>query len=306
MKKYRNAIAVGLLLAICFLGVKNFIAYKFPNSSSGMQAAISQGNIEHLFLGSSLFRQGIDIYTAEEMLEGNSFVLSYNGNQPVQMLEELKMLLRSGVEIDNLYVDLYVYSSALRPAISDTKLIWDLDFQGKCKVYGDMATYSEAGLSDFVDFFIASNNQYMIMYPVFNAVMKNEFYKGGNIRETSGSTREVLDNLITPGPREGINETQAAALLEMIEICREENIQIYFAEVPKYCTLDEADYYIRLRSELENIVAAETIIKASALSFDNSNPAYYQDLFHLSGEGRRTYTKLLLEAVAEAKEENGE
>lgn len=306
MKKYRNAIALGLLIALCFLGVKNFIAYKFPNSSSGMQAAISQGNIEHLFLGSSLFRQGIDIYIAEEMLEGNTFVLSYNGNQPVQMLEELKLLLRNDVEIDELYVDLYVYSAALRPAISDTKLIWDLDFQGKCKVYGDMVEYSEAGFPEFIDFFVASNNQYMIMYPIFNNVMKREFYKGGNIRETLGSTREVLDNLVTPGPREGIDKTQAAALLEIIEICREEDIQIYFAEVPKYYTLDEADYYVRLRTELENIVSGETIIKAAQLSFDNRNPAYYQDLFHLSGEGRRVYTKLLLEAVAENKEDNGE
>lgn len=306
MKKYIKAVAVGIFIALCFLGVKNFIAYKFPNSSSGMQAVIRQRRIEHLFIGSSLFRQGIDIYTAEDMLEGNSFVLSYNGNQPVQMLEELKMLLRNDVEIDNLYVDLYVYSSALRPAISDTSLIWDLDFQGKCNVYQDMVTYSEAGFSEFVDFFIAANNQYMIMYPVFNAVMNKEFYKGGNIRETSGSTREILDNLGTPGEREGIDKTQKVSLLEIIDICKEEDIQIYFVEVPKYYTLDEADYYVRLRSELEAVVADEQIIKASALSFDNRNPVYYQDLFHLSGEGRRTYTKLLLEAVAEAKEENGE
>lgn len=306
MKKYMKSAAVGLFIALCFLGVKNFIAYKFPNSSNGMQAAIRQGRIEHLFMGSSLFRQGIDIYTAEDMLEGNSFVLSYNGNQPVQMLEELKMLLRNDVKIDNLYMDLYVYSSALRPAISDTRLIWDLDFQGKCNIYQDMVTYSEAGLSEFVDFFIASNNQYMIMYPIFNVIMEKEFYQGGNIRETSGSTREILDNLGTPGDREGIDKTQKAALLEIIDICKEEDIQIYFAEVPKYYTLDEADYYVRLRSELEAVVAEEQIIRASELSFDNRNPAYYQDLFHLSGEGRRTYTKLLLEAVAEAKEENGE
>ena len=41
-------------------------------------------------------------------------------------------------------------------------------------------------------------------------------------------------------------------------------------------------------------------------SFDNRNPEYYQDLFHLSGEGRRTYTKLFIEAVAESEEENNE
>ncbi len=306
MKKYVKAIAVGLLIALCFLSVKNFIAYKFPNSSSGMQAAIKQGEISNLFMGSSLFRQGIDIYTAEEMLSENSFVLSYNGNQPVQMLEELKMLLRNDVKIDNLYMDLYVYSSALRPAISDTKLIWDLDFQGKCKVYQDMVTYSEAGFTEFADFFISSNNEYMLLYPVFNAVMEKEFYKGGNIRETMGSTSEILDNLVSPGERVGIDSTQKQALREIISICEEEDINICFVEVPKYYTLDEADYYVRLRTELEEVVADEKIIKASDLSFDNRNPAYYQDLFHLSGEGRRTYTKLLIEAATESEEEKGE
>ena len=306
MKKYMKAIAVGLCIAICFLSVKNFMAYKFPNSSNGMQAAIEQKNVSHLFMGSSLFRQGIDIYTAEDTLEGNSFVLAYNGNQPVQMLEELKMLLRNEVKIDNLYVDLYVYSSAIRPAISDTKLIWDLDFQGKCKIYQDMVTYSEAGMSEFVDFFISSNNEYMLMYPVFKFAMKKEFYKGGNIRETAGSTREILDNLSLPGIRDGINQVQGDALKEIVRICEEENIELYFVEVPKYDTLDQAEYYVRMRNELEYVVAERTIIRASALSFDNRNPSYYQDLLHLSGEGRRTYTKLLLEAVVENKEENGE
>lgn len=305
MKKYVKAIAVGLLTALCFLSVKNFIAYKFPNSSSGMQAAIRQERIEHLFIGSSLFRQGIDIYTAEEMLEGNCFVLSYNGNQPVQMLEELNMLLRNDVKIDNLYMDLYVYSSALRPAISDTKLIWDLDFRGKCKVYQDMVTYSEAGFTEFTDVFISANNEYMLLYPVFNTVMKKEFYKGGNIRETSGSTSEILDHLVSPGERVGIDSTQKQALHKIIRICEEEDINLCFAEVPKYYTLDEANYYIRLRAELEEVVSEKRIIKASDLLFDNRNPSYYQDLFHLSAEGRRTYTKLLIEA-AESEEEKGE
>jgi len=35
------------------------------------------------------------------------------------------------------------------------------------------------------------------------------------------------------------------------------------------------------------------------LDFDNENPAYYQDLIHLSTEGRTEYTKLLCEALKE-------
>ena len=115
-----------------------------------------------------------------------------------------------------------------------------------------------------------------------------------------------MDNLSLPGIRDGINQVQGDALKEIVRICEEENIELYFVEVPKYDTLDQAEYYVRMRNELEYVVAERTIIRASALSFDNRNPSYYQDLLHLSGEGRRTYTKLLLEAVVENKEENDE
>ena len=33
------------------------------------------------------------------------------------------------------------------------------------------------------------------------------------------------------------------------------------------------------------------------LNFDHSNPGYYQDLIHLSTEGRTTYTRLLCQAL---------
>ena len=292
------------MLAVCFCGIKNFIGYRFPNTSNGMQAAIGQKKIDSLFLGSSLFRQGIDIMTLEEGLEGNSFVMSYNGNQPVQMKEELEMLLRNDVEISNLYVDLYVYSSALRPAISDTRLIWDMDMKGKVAVFWDMVTYSEAGFSEFVDFFITSNNKYMVCYPMFQMVSKNEFYKGGNLRETLGSTKEVLDSLGTPGDREGIDETQKDALQEIMEICEREGIRLCFVEIPKYKTLAEADYYVRLHNELEDTVKSVEYVSAKESGFDNTNPEYYQDLFHLSAKGRREYTGLLIDRIKGKEEEH--
>ena len=303
MKKYWKAAGAGLLLAVCFCGIKNFIGYKFPNTSNGMQAAISEKKIDSLFLGSSLFRQGIDIMTLEQGLEGNSYVMSYNGNQPVQMKEELEMLLRNDVEISNLYVDLYVYSSALRPAISDTRLIWDLDMEGKMAVFGDMVTYSQAGFTEFVDFFITSNNKYMVCYPLFQMVSKNEFYKGGNLRETLGSTKEVLDSLGTPGEREGIDETQKEALQDIIAICESRGINLCFVEIPKYKTLAEADYYIRLHKELEEVVETAQYVSAEQSGFDNTNPEYYQDLFHLSAKGRREYTRLLIERITGKEEE---
>lgn len=303
LKKTLKGVLAGVILACAFLGVKNAIAYQFPSKSCGMQAAIKEETIENLFLGSSLFRQGIDITALEEGLEGNSFVMSYNGNQPVQMLEELKMLLRNDVEISNVYMDLYVYSCALRPAISDTRLIWDMDMTGKNALFSDMVTYSQAGFQEFFDFYVSSNNEYMIFYPVFQMVMKGEFYKGGNIRNTAGSSKEVLDALNTPGDREGIHPVQRQAIEQIMELCKEKEIQLSFIEIPKYQTLEQAEYYVRLKEELEECIGQATYYKAEDVEFDNENPEYYQDLFHLSGEGRRTYTAKLIEKVKQ--EETG-
>lgn len=297
MKKYIKYMGIGLVCASLFCVVKNCVAYRLPCKSSGMQAAIQEQKIDSIFLGSSLFRQGIDIHTALEETKGNCFVLSYNGNQPVQMREELNMLLEHQVEIENLYVDLYVYSSALRPAISDTRLIWDLDMRGKIDVFSDMVKYSQAGAREFVDFFISANNEYFLFYPVYQLAMKNEFYKGGNIRETHGNTKDVLDYLTTPGDREGIHEVQKQALSDIIAMCKEHEINLIFLEIPKYETLDQADYYQRLRGELEEVVKGQEYIDASQVAFDNGNPKNYQDLFHLSAKGRREYTKQLFDVL---------
>lgn len=299
LKKTLKGALAGFLLALVFCLVKNSIAYKFPSKRAGMQAAISEKSIDNLFIGSSLFRQGVDIQTLEAELSGNSFVLSYNGNQPVQMSEELKMLLRNEVEISHVYMDLYVYSSSLRPAISDTRLIWDMDMQGKNVLFSDMVTYSEAGFREFFDFYVTSNNEYMIFYPVFQIVMNQEYYKGGNIRETFGSTKKSLDNLGTPGDREGIHDIQRKALEEMVELCEKEGISLSFVEIPKYYTLEQAKYYMRLREELMECIGDASCYSTEDVEFDNTNPVYYQDLFHLSGEGRREYTMQLIKVIQE-------
>lgn len=294
MKKYVKYAFMGLIFAMVFCCIKNFVAYRLPGKSSGMQAAIQEKNIDYLFLGSSLFRQGIDINIALEETKGNCFILSYNGNQPVQMREELAMLLNHQVEIENIYVDLYVYSAALRPAISDKRFIWDMDTRGKINVFSEMVEHSEAGTKEFVDFFISANNEYFLFYPIFQLVGRNEFYKGGNLRETPGRTRNVLDHLETPGDRERIHEAQKQALIDIIAMCKEQGIHLTFLEIPKYYTLEQADYYQRLQGELEQIIEGQEYISASQVGFDNRNPENYQDLFHLSARGRREYTKQLL------------
>ncbi len=84
VEKLIRSIIIGLLVAVAIILLKNTFSYKFSEKSNGMQAAIQRKTIDHLFIGSSMFRQGIDIFEAEKGLDGTTFVLSYNGNQPVR------------------------------------------------------------------------------------------------------------------------------------------------------------------------------------------------------------------------------
>ena len=102
--KQTGKILAGVLLAVLLLtGIKNEYARLLPVSSYGMQAVIRKKSIDHLFIGSSMFRQGLSIDVLEEELEGNVYILSYNGNQPAFMAMELEyMLEKAGFKLINI------------------------------------------------------------------------------------------------------------------------------------------------------------------------------------------------------------
>ena len=118
MKKTMKACILAVCLVLAFLMIKNEYARCLPSGAYGMQPLIKNGKTEHLFIGSSMFRQGLDIHVLEEQLGDSVYLLSYNGNQPILMAMELAYLLEQGVEIGHLYVDLYGYTAASAPWIS--------------------------------------------------------------------------------------------------------------------------------------------------------------------------------------------
>ena len=117
MRRVGRALAVILLAVLLLTGIKNEYARLLPVSSYGMQAAIKKKSVDHLFIGSSMFRQGLSIDVLEEELAGNVYILSYNGNQPAFMAMELQYMLEEGLEVGTLYVDLYPYTAAATPWI---------------------------------------------------------------------------------------------------------------------------------------------------------------------------------------------
>ena len=149
MKRVLLAAGGAILAALLLVILKNEYARCLPVSTYGMQAAVAKKETDHLFIGSSMFRQGLSIDVLEEELPGSSYILSYNGNQPALMAMELQYMLEEGLKVDNLYIDLYPYTAAADPWISDTKILLDTDLDFKIRAWKLMAENSNAGFSDF-------------------------------------------------------------------------------------------------------------------------------------------------------------
>ncbi len=296
MKRILRLLLITGILVTAIVILKNNFAYKLTGTSYGMQPIIKEGYIKNLFIGSSMFRQGLDINYMEGNLEGSSYILTYNGNQPVLMLMELEYLLDYGVRIENLYMDLYPYTAAAPPWISDNKILLDTNLAMKIKIWDMISENNTVGIKEFYDFFVSANNDYLLTYPISNTLISNTFYRGGSTLKPEGSTRKELDALQGFGTREGLNEAQVGAIKAVIALAKEKDMNITYIETPKYATMFSDDTYLILKKDMVQLLdSMETsYILAEDIPFDCKEASYFQDLIHLSFDGRQAYTQELV------------
>lgn len=297
MKKMLTMVgAVFLAVALTVL-LKNQYGSMFSGDTYGIPAAISMGEIDHLFIGSSMFRQGLDIDVLEEELGENVYILSYNGNQPVFMAQELEYLVSHGVKIKNLYIDFYAFTATASPWISDTKMFLDTDLKFKLQAWNLMKESNDTKFSDFYEMFVTANNEQILMFPVNKPIVSSQFRKGGSLLEMSGQTEEHLDTLDL-GVRDGLHPVQIEGYEKIVSIAREQGMNLLFLETPKYEKLirdDRKGAYPELLKDMKK--EAERMnapcLFADQLEFDHRKGANFQDLIHLSAEGRRAYCRML-------------
>ncbi len=303
MKRVLKTSAAAFVIALALILLKNEYARLLPASTYGMQAAIRKGSIDNLFIGSSMFRQGLDIDVLEEELPGSTYILSYNGNQPALMAMELAYMLENGLEIKNLYIDLYPYTAAADPWISDTKILLDTDLTFKAQTWQLMQESTDADFGDFYEFFVTANNEQLLTYPLNNKIVSSQFRDGGSLLRQPGKTREELYALELLGSRDGVNAAQAEGYRKIAELAEEYGLNLFFLETPKYERMyADADYQKLYRETLSIVQELQDgwngdgnfrILCAEELAFDTSEAGNYQDLIHLSAEGRESYTSML-------------
>ena len=301
MKKILTTVAAVLVAVALIIVLKNQYGSIFAGSTYGMPAAVKKGEIDHLFIGSSMFRQGLDIDALEENLDGEVYILSYNGNQPVFMAKELEYLLEEGLKINNLYIDFYAYTLTAVPWISDTKMFLDTDLGFKMDAWKIMSENNEVGLKDFYEMFVTANNEQILMYPINNAIVSSQFRNGGSLMAPAGQSKEHLDTLDL-GVRDGLFESQLAGYDRILELAEAYAINLLFIETPKYekmlkdtregCYSDLLNEMIAWAKQ-----AGASYLLADTFAFDHADAANFQDLIHLSGQGRRTYCQMLSEFI---------
>ena len=302
MKKIVTTVVAVLAAVALVIVLKNQYGSVFAGKTYGMPAVMKQGEVDHLFIGSSMFRQGLDIDALEENLDGSVYILSYNGNQPIFMAKELEYLLENGLQIENLYIDFYAYTLTAVPWISDTKMFLDTDLSFKMDAWKTMAAHSDVGLKDFYEMFVTANNEQILMYPINNVIVSSQFRNGGSLLSLAGKTEEHLDTLDL-GVRDGLFESQIAGYDRIVELAKEYDINLLFIETPKYeklLTDTREGCYTDLLNEMiawAKASGAEYLL-AENFEFDHAKGSNFQDLIHLSVEGRTDYCKKLAEYVA--------
>lgn len=297
MKKFIITMATVAFLLTVTVFLKNEYGSIFSGDTYGIPAAIEMGEIDHLFIGSSMFRLGLDIHVLEENLDGTVYILSYNGNQPTFVAKELEYLLAHGVKIKNLYVDFYAFSAASVPRIYDKKIFLDTDLKFKIDVWNQLKKNDDTGWVTFYEMFVTANNEQILLYPIHNKIASAEFHNGGWLVTEEGDTEEHLNTLERTDIND-VNVIQEKGYERIVEIAEENQMNILFLETPKYKKLLEETgeaCYSKTLDQMKQI--AERLeapyVLSKELEFDHEKGENFSDLVHLSSVGKTNYTKAL-------------
>ena len=278
---------------------KNVVSNSLPNQNRGIQDCINKGVIDNLFIGSSMFRQGIDIDSLNESSNGINYILSYNGLQPFAIETILKILLQHNCIIKNLYVDMYAFSIVSSPKISDKRLIWDLNLSDKIKIFNKI--YSGWSFSAGFDFFGRLNNEYFITHPISNYLVSKRYKNGGRIRSLNESELTSIqlsarEPMMLNALKKGINEVQLQSISGLIIICKQNNINVVFCETPKHAVISKNEIYNRVMNKYVSFLKEKNVkyILGSDIPNFSDNSSFFQDFVHLSCKGSKSFTNYLL------------
>ena len=300
MKKIIITITIALAITASVVICKNLFSYKIPVGNRGIQGATNSGDIDRLFIGSSTFRSNLDIDILDKTFDGRDYIIAYGGNQlmafPIQYDE---IISRSDNKYDLMVFELDPLMLTEEVKLSDSRVVFDLSWNGKKALWDKLSQSENTDFSVFYEYFVTSGLDDIFTYPLTEPFYSTRYYKGAKTGDTPSSGRDFLENEKFDISDAKIDPIQEKAVYELIEKCRANGQDILFLESPHYHRLSDDPVYKRYLKYYTDILDANNVryILAEDVEFDDSEPEYFEDMGHMSGNGRRTYTESLIKKL---------
>lgn len=301
MKKILITISVALVIIVAAVVFKNVYSCEIPIGNRGIRAALEEGDLDLLFIGSSTFRSNLDIHELDDAFDERTYIISYGGNQYVAtdiQYDEIRDRSDSTYKLMVFELDPLMLTEEVK--LSDSRVIWDLSFEGKKALWDKLKTSGNADLSVMYEYFVTSGMDDLITYPVTERFYSTRYYKGAKTDDTPSSGKDFLENEEFDISDSMLIQAQADAVREVIEKCRRDGQNFIFLECPHYYRLENDPVYGEYHKYFMELMAEYNApyILAHDVDFDNHNPDYFEDMSHMSGEGRRVYTEKLIQLIS--------
>lgn len=304
MRKILFTIAAAFIVIFSAVAFKNVYSCEMPVRNRGIRDAIKTGDLDVLFIGSSTFRANVDMPMMDEAFRGRVYDISYGGNQLVAtaiQYDEIKR--RSANDYGLIVFELGPMMITQEVALSDSRVIWDLSFEGKKELWDSMYRAGNTDLSMLYEYFVTSGMDDLITFPVTEPFYGTRYYKGAKTGETPSPGREWLDSEEFDISDKKLVEAQADAVVDIIEKCRADDQDFIFVESPCYYRLQDDPTFQRYKEEFIRILDENDApyILASEVAFDTHDAESFEDMNHMSAAGRRKYTGELIKALGDIK-----
>ncbi len=300
MKKVLITLAVAFIIITSAILFKNVYSCEMPIKNRGIRDAINTGDLDVLFIGSSTFRANVDMPMMDEAYDGRVYDISYGGNQLVATVIQYDEIRRRSPHDYGLIVfELGPMMLTQDVALSDSRVIWDLSLEGKQDLWISMYTAGNTDFSMLYEYFVTSGMDDLITFPVTEPFYSTRYYKGAKTDETVSPGKEWLENEEFDLSDKYLVEEQADAVANIINECKKDGQDFIFVESPCYYRLQDDPVFRKYHEEFVRILdenGADYIL-ASDVSFDTHDAALFEDMNHMSAEGRRVYTAELIKAL---------
>ena len=300
MKKTVITLLAALLIITAAVAFKNLYSCEIPIGNRGIRAAINEGDLDILLIGSSTFRSNLDIHELDAAYDDNAFIISYGGNQyAATSIQYDEIRKRSSNDYGLMVFELDPLMLTEEVKLSDSRVIWDLSFEGKKELWAKLKNAGNGGLSVMYEYFITSGMDDLITYPITERFYSTRYYKGAKTDDTESSGRDFLENEQFDISDSVLVDAQVDAVREVIEKCRRDGQNFIFLECPHYYRLENDPVYEKYHEYFVELMDEYDVdcIYAHDVDFDNHDPDYFEDMSHMSGKGRNVYTKELIKLL---------